>query len=86
MRKTLIVAVAALALFGTGFGSGMGWGEQHAFDSTKHLICPRNPPGTALDVFKQQPKVRAPLTLQGLQKKGHHKTPLIPDGTETYKI
>jgi hypothetical protein len=89
MRKTIVIIGLILALFGVGFGSGMTWGEQHAFDSTKHLICPRNPPGTALDVYKYTPKgslTQKPLTLQELQKKGQHKTPLIPNGTETYKI
>ena len=90
MRKILVMRfviklMLCLALWGVGFGAGLTWGEQHAFDSTIHLVCPRNPPGTTLDVHKFQPPQK-PLTLQGLYQKRHHTAPLIPDGTETFKI
>ena len=83
MKIAIMIIVAAI-IYGMGFSGGLAWGEHHAFDDTKHLICPRNPGGTTLDVHKQPP---APLTLERLYRhRNPHRNPLIPDGTEIIQV
>lgn len=60
-KLSIIISIAA-SVYTIGFITGIGWGEQHAFDAVKHLVCPRKPPGTSLEVYKSKPIKKQPET------------------------